>query len=199
MATERAVSDVWTSSGGDPAPNERARIRSDRRSPQGTSTRMEGYMRKRSVLLLAGALAITASLVIGPAASAKSERTAAGTVVFIHEQEPAILNPFIEEGSLAATSIVVNPVLQNGEIYNDKAVLTPVLFDGKPQIVKANPLTIKFKYKQSAKWSDGSPITGSDFLWTWKTIMNPNWDITSRDGFDQIKSVKVAGKNVTVV
>jgi ABC-type transport system substrate-binding protein len=156
-------------------------------------------MRKRSVLLLAGALAITASLVIGPAASAKSERTAAGTVVFIHEQEPAILNTFIEEGSLAATAIVSNPILANGMIYNDKAVLTPVLFDGKPQVVKSNPLTIKFKYKQSAKWSDGSPVTGNDFLWTYKTIMNPNWDITSRDGFDQIKSVKAVGKNVTVV
>jgi len=156
-------------------------------------------MRKRSVLVLAGALAIVASLVIGPAASAKSDRTAAGTVVFIYEQEPAILNPFIEEGALSATAIPANPILANGMLFNDKATLTPWLFDGKPQVVKSKPLTIKFKYKQSAKWSDGTPITGKDFLWTWKTIMNPNWDITSRDGFDQIKSVKAVGKNVTVV
>ena len=46
------------------------------------------YMRKRSLLLLAGAAAIVASLVVGPAATAGPEKASAGTVVFIHDQEP---------------------------------------------------------------------------------------------------------------
>ena len=45
-------------------------------------------MRKRSLLLLAGAAAIVASLVVGPAATAGPEKASAGTVVFIHDQEP---------------------------------------------------------------------------------------------------------------
>ena len=45
-------------------------------------------MRKRSILLLAGALVIAASLVVGPAATAGPQGTSAGTVVFIHDQEP---------------------------------------------------------------------------------------------------------------
>ena len=44
-------------------------------------------MRKRSLLLLVGALAIVATLVVGPAATAGPRRSA-GTLVLIHDQEP---------------------------------------------------------------------------------------------------------------
>ena len=56
-------------------------------------------MRNRT-LLLAGVLAIAAALVIGgPAASAATAGTSAGTVVFIHDQEPPNLNQgFIGNG-----------------------------------------------------------------------------------------------------
>src|SRR5262249_3104056 len=67
-----------------------------------------------------------------------------------------------------------------------------------PKIVKSNPLTVTFAYKKNANWSDGKPITGADFLATYKTIMNPNYDITSREGWQDIQSVKVKGKAVTV-
>ena len=43
-------------------------------------------MRKRSIVLLAGAVAIAATLVVGPTAMASSDRASAGTVVFIHDQ-----------------------------------------------------------------------------------------------------------------
>ncbi len=56
-------------------------------------------MRKRSILLLGGAVAIIASLVVGPAATAGPERASAGTAVIIHDQEPGILNPFLSEGN----------------------------------------------------------------------------------------------------
>ncbi|MBA2298829.1 MAG: hypothetical protein H0W14_12425, partial [Actinobacteria bacterium] len=56
-------------------------------------------MHKRSLLLVLGALAILASLIIGPSATATTERTAAGTVVIVHDQEPGILNNFLSEGN----------------------------------------------------------------------------------------------------
>ena len=61
-------------------------------------------MRKRSLLLLAGALAIVASLVVGPAATAGPEQASAGTVVFIHDQEPPNLNNDLVGNWLYATS-----------------------------------------------------------------------------------------------
>jgi peptide/nickel transport system substrate-binding protein len=156
-------------------------------------------MRKRSILLVAGALALVASLVIGPAATAKPEQQSAGTVVIGADQEPAILNIYLTAGNSYTTAVAINPVLAGGMIYNQKAVLVPYLFDGAPKIVTGNPLTVTFKYKASAKWSDGKPVTGADFVATYKTIMNPAWDITSREGWQDIQSIKASGKSVKVV
>jgi peptide/nickel transport system substrate-binding protein len=156
-------------------------------------------MHKRSILLVAGALALVASLVIGPAATAKPEQQSAGTVVIGADQEPAILNIYLTAGNSYTTAVAINPVLAGGMIYNQKAVLVPYLFDGAPKIVTSNPLTVTFKYKASAKWSDGKPVTGADFVATYKTIMNPAWDITSREGWQDIQSIKASGKAVKVV
>jgi peptide/nickel transport system substrate-binding protein len=156
-------------------------------------------MRKRSILLVTGAAALVASLVIGPAATATSERQAAGTVIIGHDQEPDILNPLLTAGNAYTTALAVNPVLAEASIYNQKAQLVPYLMEALPKIVKNNPLTVTFKYKASAKWSDGKPITGADFVTLYRTIMNPNWDITSRSGYEDLASVKAKGKSVTMV
>jgi hypothetical protein len=83
---------------------------------------------------LAGATALVASLIVGPAANAKSERQSAGTIVIGHDQEPVTLNNFITEGNAYTTSLVTNTILAGGQIYNEKAVLAPYLFAGKPTI-----------------------------------------------------------------
>lgn len=155
-------------------------------------------MRKRSILLLTGAIVLVAGLVIGPAATAKTSQASAGTVVIGNDQEPAILNTFLTAGNSYTTAEAINPVLAGGLIYDNHANLVPLLFTAYPKILKSNPLTVTFTYKKTANWSDGKPVTGADFLATWKTIMNPNYDITSRDGWQDIQSVKVKGKSVTV-
>jgi peptide/nickel transport system substrate-binding protein len=155
-------------------------------------------MRKRSLVLLIGLIALIATLVGGPSATATTDRTLAGTVVIGHDQEPGILNFFLASGNGYTNSLAMNPVLASGMIYNQKAELVPYLFDGKPKILAKEPLKVTFKYKQSAVWSDGKPITGADFLATYRTTMNPNWDITSREGWEDIQRVVVKGKAVTV-
>jgi peptide/nickel transport system substrate-binding protein len=122
----------------------------------------------------------------------------AGTVVFGHDQEPSTLNPFVTEGSNTPTPMAMNPVLASGGIYNNKAALVPELWDGQPKILKNDPLTVTWKYKQNAVWSDGQPVTGQDFFVTYKTILNPNFDITDRTGWEDIQSVRAKGKSVTM-
>jgi peptide/nickel transport system substrate-binding protein len=155
-------------------------------------------MRKRSFLLVAGALAIAASLVLGPAATAGTEKAQAGTVVIVHDQEPGILNFFLASGNGYTVSLVMNPILANGAIYNDKAKLTPYLYDAVPKLVRKEPLRVTFKLKNNAVWSDGKQITGADFRATYQTIMNPKWDIVSREGWEDIRKITVKGKNVQV-
>ena len=155
-------------------------------------------MRRRTIVMATSAFAILASLVIGPVATAESEQRSGGTVVIGADQEPVTLNFYLTEGNSYTTSLAIGPVLAPGMLYNQNARLVPFLFDGAPKLVKSNPLTVSFKFKDSARWSDGRQITGADFLATYRTIMNPNWDITSREGWEDIASVKPKGKQVTV-
>ena len=80
-------------------------------------------MRKTSIALLVGALVIIASLVVGPAASAKSERASAATVVFIHDQEPPNLQGPWVGNNLYATLLVLNNIWYGGQIRNDQGDL----------------------------------------------------------------------------
>lgn len=155
-------------------------------------------MRKRSILLLTGLVVLVASLVIGPSATATTDRPSAGTVTIIHDQEPGILNNYLAEGNGYTVSLVMNPILAGGSIYNNKVELVPYLLTANPKLLKKEPLKATMTYKASAKWSDGKPVTGADFLATYKTIMNPNYDIVSREGWEDIAKIAVKGKTVVV-
>ena len=159
-------------------------------------------MRKTSLLALVGVLAIVASLLIGPGASAQPAgpaKAAAGTVVFVHDQEPPNLQGPWVGNNLYATSLVLNNIWYGCQIRNDKGDFVPRLCASKPQLIKRSPLTVRFTYKTSAKWSDGKAVTGKDFRATWKVFTNPANNVISRTGWEDIKSVSGTGKTVTVV
>ena len=81
------------------------------------------------------ALAIVGSLVVGPAATAEPERMSAGTVVFVHEQEPPSLRGNWLDNNLLATGLVTNNIWYGGQIYDGAARLQPRLFEAKPKLV----------------------------------------------------------------
>jgi len=155
-------------------------------------------MRKGTIIPLAAAVALLATLVVGPAATASTEG-GGKTVVIVHDQEPGgTLNNYISEGNGYTVSLVMNLVLAGGSIYNSKAQLVPFLLERNPKLLKSNPLTATMTYKRSAVWSDGRPVTGADFVQTYRTVMNPKWDITSREGWEDIAKIRARGKTVTV-
>ena len=155
-------------------------------------------MRNRSLWLLAG-LVLVASLVIGPGATAGTERASAGTVVFIHDQEPPNLQGPWVGNNLYATSLVLNNIWYGCQIRNAVAQFVPRLCTAKPQIVRRTPLTIRFTYKPDAEWSDGKEVTAADFRATWQVFINPQFNVISRTGWEDIASVGGGnGKTVTV-
>ena len=159
-------------------------------------------MRKTSLLALVGVLAIAASLVIGPGASAQPAAPAkatTGTVVFIHDQEPPNLQGPWVGNNLYATSLVLNNIWYGCQIRNASGDFVPRLCASRPRIIDRSPMTVRFTYKASAKWSDGVPVTAKDFRATWRVFINPNNNVISRTGWDEIKTVKGTGKTVTVV
>ena len=156
-------------------------------------------MRYRSLWLVAG-LVLVASLLIGPGATAGTERASAGTVVFIHDQEPPNLQGPWVGNNLYATALVLNNIFYGCQIRDASAAYVPRLCAGKPQLVKKSPLTVKFTYKPDAEWSDGKEVTAADFRATWKVFTNPAFNVISRSGWEDIASVGGGnGKTVTVV
>lgn len=159
-------------------------------------------MRKSSMLALVGVLAIVASLVVGPGASAQpsdAAKATAGTVVFLHDQEPPNLQGPWVGNNLYATALVLNNIWYGCQIRNDKGDFTPRLCTAKPQLLKTSPLTFRFTYKSTAKWSDGKAVTAKDYRATWKVFTNPANNVISRTGWEDIRSVTGTGKTVTVV
>lgn len=156
-------------------------------------------MRKRSLLLLAGAAAIVASLVVGPAATAGPEKASAGTVVFIHDQEPPSLRANWVDNNLYATALVVNNIWYGGQIRNANAGWVTRLFTGPPKLLKRSPLTVSFQYSPKANWSDGTPVTCADWRATWQVFINPANNVVSRTGYEDIRSVTCRGKSGTIV
>jgi peptide/nickel transport system substrate-binding protein len=156
-------------------------------------------MRNRSLWLLAG-IVLVASLIIGPGATASPQKVSAGTVVFIHDQEPPNLQGPWVGNNLYATSLVLNNIWYGCQIRDNTAALVPRLCVAKPKVVKSNPLTISLEFKKEAVWSDGKPVVAEDLWATWQVFINPKNNVISRTGWEDVKSLtRGNGKKVTVV
>jgi peptide/nickel transport system substrate-binding protein len=175
---------------------------------------MEGSMHRRIFgLVVAGLFAAMGLAAAGGAAVSMSGATAepaspaaksGGTVIFGQDQEPRVLNGWITEGNLFATTEVTASLQDAGMRYNHKASLVPLMFQGQPKLIKAKPMTVRLTYKKAAKWYDGRPVTAKDLRFTWETVMAKQgntfrWDIVSRVGFEDIRSIRGNGKTATVV
>jgi peptide/nickel transport system substrate-binding protein len=156
-------------------------------------------MRNRSVWLLAG-LVLVASLIIGPGATASPQKATAGTVVFIHDQEPPNLQGPWVGNNLYATSLVLNNIWYGCQIRDATASLVPRLCVAKPKLVKKSPLTVALEFKKTAVWSDGKPVVAEDLWATWQVFVNPANNVISRTGWEDVKSVtRGNSKKVTIV
>ena len=98
-------------------------------------------MRKRSLLLLAGAAAIVASLVVGPAATAGPEQGVGGDGR-VHSR-PGAAEPSPELGRQLAVcdGLVDNSIFLGGQIRDNNANWVTRLFTGPPKLLKKSPLT----------------------------------------------------------
>lgn len=149
-------------------------------------------MRRRATWLLAGA-ALVATVLSAGALGGTARQSAAtpktgGTIVFGAEQEPDCWNSQLADCSLFWGLILTQPMLQGAyQIFPDYT-LQPQLVSGAT--VTKNPFAITFNIRPQAHWSDGVQVSANDFIFTWKTFVNPANNVSSREGWDQIASAK---------
>ena len=156
-------------------------------------------MRNRSLWLLAG-LVLVASLIIGPGATASPQKATAGTVVFIHDQEPPNLQGPWVGNNLYATSLVLNNIWYGCQIRDATASSRAAPLRRQAEARQDEPAHRPLEFKKDAVWSDGKPVVAEDLWATWQVFVNPKNNVISRTGWEDIKSVtRGNSKKVTVV
>ncbi len=68
----------------------------------------------------------------------------------------------------------------------DLAAVVPTLQNGG---ISKNGLTITYHLRHGVTWQDGTPFTSHDVKFTWQAIMNPNNNVVSRKGFQDVASI----------
>lgn len=107
-----------------------------------------------------------------------------GNLVVGYDQEPPSLNPFTSDA--AATADMIEPMLEKPYQPQPDLSIAPELADGDPRVVSEDPFTIEYKLKEGLQWSDGEPLTSADARFTFDQIMNPDNQIITREGYDQV-------------
>ena len=75
----------------------------------------------------------------------------------------------------------------------------PRLFTGAPKLVKKNPLTVSFQYSPKANLERWQPGHVRRLACTWQVYINPQNNVVSRTGYEDIKSVTCKGKSCMIV
>ena len=128
-----------------------------------------------------------------------------GTLTVGIDQAPTGCNPNLTAEDTWANQLVLEPVLPSAFVIGpggspsyDSAVIT------QAEVVSTTPQTVVYTINPKAVWSDGTPITATDFLYAWHEQRAPaaaDAAQSSTLGYRDIRSVKATnhGRTVTVI
>ncbi|MGC2130061.1 MAG: ABC transporter substrate-binding protein, partial [Candidatus Aquilonibacter sp.] len=142
------------------------------------------------------ALAVLAGLLGGCSkvasdSGAEHSWTLPGVLRVAIQSEPKNLNPVLTSNTtdVFIARFMFLPLIQP----NGKGVQQPLLVTEIPDMtnggISADGLTITYHLRKDVKCSDGVPFSSKDVKWTWQALMNPNNNVVSRHGYDDIKSI----------
>lgn len=115
--------------------------------------------------------------------------------------EPESLHPIFSKSIYAAPieSLILLPVAEYDPI---SLSLTPLLITSMPIGEKltegkhANGKVFKLEFRPEATWADGKPVTAEDYLFTFKSVYNPNVNAGIWKGFmDYISEIEIDPAN----
>lgn len=135
-------------------------------------------------------LGAAAAMVLAPAAMA--ERGSDGEVKIIYWQAPSILNPYLSSGTkdIESSSLVIEPLGR----YDQDGNLVPYLAESIPTVanggVSEDLKSITWKLKPDLKWSDGTPVTSADVVFTGEYCMAPDGGCAQLAKFEGVSKIE---------
>ncbi|MGY6409889.1 MAG: peptide ABC transporter substrate-binding protein [Alkalilacustris sp.] len=136
-----------------------------------------------------------AALALMPAAAVAAEertRGSSGHLNIIYWQAVSTMNVFLSGGTkeMNASSIVLEPLAR----FNNEGELVPWLAEYVPTLengsVSEDLMTITWTLADGILWSDGTPVTSADVLFTYEYCNHPEGGCAYRDRFAGIETVE---------
>lgn len=154
-------------------------------------------MTPRAILLGAAA-----ALALAPAAAfAERARGSSGNLDVIYWQAVSTMNPYLSGGTkeMNAASIVLEPLAR----FDPVGELAPWLVDEIPTLsnggVSPDLRTITWRLKDGLLWSDGTPVTAADVVFTYDYCTHPEGGCSYRDRFASVSAVEASDGRTVVV
>lgn len=144
-------------------------------------------MKHSNALLVASAAAMALM-----APTARAERGADGQVSLIYWQAVSTMNPYLSGGTkeIHAGSIVLEPLANfdpAGDLYPVLAVEIPTVDNGG---IAEDLLSITWQLREGLLWSDGTPVTSDDVVFTWQYCTHPDAGCASMQFFQGVTNVE---------
>ncbi len=114
------------------------------------------------------------------------------TLRLLYWQAPTILNPHLSTGfkDSEASRITLEPLAS----FNNQGELIPFLAAEIPTIenggIAKDGKSVTWKLKQNLKWSDGTPFTADDVVFTYEFISNPDVGSSTAGTYKIIENVE---------
>ena len=140
-------------------------------------------------------LSAVATVSLAPMAFAEAhegERGRDGQLNIIYWQAPSIMNPYLSGGTkdIEAASLVIEPLAR----YDTTGAMVPYLAAEIPTVanggVSEDLTSITWKLKDGLLWSDGTPVTSADVLFTAQYCMDPEGGCAQLSKFEGVDSVE---------
>jgi peptide/nickel transport system substrate-binding protein len=165
------------------------------------------HRRSAALLTLLAALSLVAAACGKSSNKATSTTTSStekavkgGTLVLGAEQEPDCADWIAScAGASWGTYMLGAQTMPRAfDLTPDAKSVPSSLLTGDPTLDQGPPMKITYHINPKAVWSDGSPITSTDFKYTWQQITTGN-DIYDKTGYKDIQTVDDSDPKTVVV
>ena len=135
---------------------------------------------------------MSAAAVIAAAPAAMAERGSDGNLNILYWQAVSIMNPYLSGGTkdIEAASLVIEPLAR----FDETGTIVPFLATDIPTVqnggVSEDLTTITWTLKPGLLWSDGTPVTAADVVFTWQYCTAEGGGCAQGAKFDGITTVE---------
>ena len=118
-------------------------------------------------------------------------------VTILYWQAVSILNPYLSGGTkdFDAAALILEPlanIAPDGTMVPELAEFIPTLENGG---VSEDLTTITWKLKDGLVWSDGTPVTIDDLIFTWEYCTHPDGGCSTKHFYNDVVSMEDIGGN----